>query len=138
MAAMKLTDWETRFPEPELDYVQERLTALSAVEVAALYLRDDNGELRALVATNIALVDCAYAMDDKGLKFEVRVTPWYAAPVPWIAFAGFVSPAGMDGRYLATVKVELEPPFHGSYPDADEMIGATEFVAAAMRLRRPA
>jgi hypothetical protein len=66
------------------------------------------------------------------------VTPWYAAPVPWIAFAGFVSPAGMDGRYLATVKVELEPPFHGSYPDADEMIGATEFVAAAMRLRRPA
>ena len=27
-------------------------------------------------------------MDDKGLKFEVRVTPWYAAPVPWIAFAG--------------------------------------------------
>jgi hypothetical protein len=67
MAAMKLTDWETRFPEPELDYVQERLTALSAVEVAALYLRDDNGELRALVATNIALVDCAYAMDDKGL-----------------------------------------------------------------------
>jgi hypothetical protein len=68
MAAMKLTDWETRFPEPELDYVQERLTALSAVEVAALYLRDDNGELRALVATNIAQVDCAYAMDDKGLK----------------------------------------------------------------------
>jgi hypothetical protein len=136
--AMKLTDWETRFPEPELAYVQERLTALDAVEVAALYLRDENGELRALVAVNIALIDCGYAMDDRGKKFEVRVTPWYAAPVPWIAFAGYVSPEGMDGRYLATVRVDLEPPFHGSYPHADEMLGATEFVAAAMRLRRPA
>jgi hypothetical protein len=136
--AMKLTDWETRFPEPELAYVQERLTALDAVEVAALYLRDENGELRALVATNVALVDCGYVMDSQGMKFEVRVTPWYAAPIPWIAFAGFVSPAGMDGRYLATVRVELDPPFHGSYPKAEELQGATEFIAAAIRLRRPA
>ena len=135
---MKLTEWETRFPDPELVYVQERLTALDAVEVAALYLRDEQGELRALVATNVALVDCGYAMDAKGLKFEVRVTPWYAAPVPWIAFAAFVSPAGLDGRYMATVRVELDPPFHGSYPNAEELQGATEFIAASIRLRRPA
>jgi hypothetical protein len=134
---MKLTDWDTRFPDPELGYLQERLTALDAVEVAALYMRDDNGELRAMVATNIALVDCGYAMDDRGLKFEVRVIPWYAVPVPWIAFAGFVTPLGMDGRYLATVRLDLEPPFHGTYPEPGEMIGATDFVAAALRLRRP-
>jgi hypothetical protein len=135
---MKMTEWDTRFPEPELDYLQERLTALDAVEVAALYSQDDSGELRALVATNVALVDCGYTMDERGSKFEVRVTPWYAAPVPWIAFAGYVSPAGMDGRYLATVRVDLDPPFHGSYPKPEELQGATEFIAAAIRLRRPA
>ena len=113
---MKLSDWETRFPDAEQDYIQERLTALDAVEVAALYLRDDNGELRALIAANVALVDCGYAMDDRGRKFEVRVTPWYAAPVPWIAFAGFVSGSGMDGRYMATVKVALGATFPRQLP----------------------
>jgi hypothetical protein len=137
---MKTTEWETRFPDDHLEYVQERLTALDAVEVAALYARDESGELRALVATNVALVDCGYGKKaDRDSTLEVRVTPWYAAPVPWIAFAAFFSPAGTLGdRYGATVRVDLEPPFHGSYLEPGELQGATEFISAAIRLRRPA
>ena len=137
---MKLSEWgDGGFSESMREYVAAALTGLGAAEQATLYGMDSEGFRRALVATDSALIDCRYMSreESESLAFQVRVLSWDQVPPPWTVLVGFVTPpANVDTRQqTATVTLEIEPLFSGSYREPSEIQAALAFVSAVLRAR---
>ena len=133
---MKLSDWPEGFAEPGVvEYIHSCMAALGATEEAAIYSRDESDNVRALVATDAALLDCSFDPEDRA-KFEVHAIPWDAAPAVWIVYAGVVNPGGMEPQDTVRVSVYLDPEFHGTYMSADEQAAASDFTTKANERRR--
>ena len=144
---MKLAEWDTTFGN-DLAFITSRLSALKTSEVVSLCGKDDQARERALMVTDVGLLDCHEAWpgsndtepDLAGWRghFEVRLIPWTDVPIPWIVFVGFVNSSGNlePGREAARVTMELDPRFTHSYDDAKQVKAATVFFNAVVERRR--
>lgn len=137
---MKLSEWDEddSFPTDQVDFIAATLSAIGGKEQAALYTKDDHGDRRALVAADVALVDCGYTRGDPEHQpqFQVRVVSWDSVPAPSIAFAAVVSSNRIDGPTTATLTLDVKPAFTGFYHLPTHREAASAFVKALLAARR--
>jgi hypothetical protein len=134
---MKLAEWQRDIePDNARAYIQVRLEDLGATEVAALLEPGDSYEPRILIATDLALVDASFT-DSRDQDFQLKLVPWDAVPVPWIALTTWIEPRGLQSAYTPTLRIDLAPPFDATYKPKDAP-AVIAFYRSVLHLRRGA
>jgi hypothetical protein len=137
---MRLAEWDEDdgFHRRLLEFVEARVADVGTQEVASVIAtREPSAPSRALVATEIGLLDCGYQVaEDAAPTFTVKLSSWDTVPAPSVTWTTHVAPGWSAGPSTLEVRIALDPPFIVTARPRQHP-ALLEFVTALLRLRSP-